>query len=253
MDVLKVSGEQASGLCPFHEDSRSSFSCNLVTGVWICFAGCGAGNIYQFAEKVGIDRSKIYKRFDFSDGPKRTKQTQIVPELSIERKRQALKYHNFLIDNWNEIKKPSPWSVEVIERTYTGYDKQLDTFTFVYTNQVGQATNLRWHKRHSIKGHGRCTIFPLHLFQVYKTTVPLILCEGEKDVLTALGFGFQAATTTNGANGIPKDLSPLQNFQNIYVLYDADKAGRTGARNIASVIKNKFPKINVNITELRIK
>lgn len=36
------------GLCPFHQDDSPSFSYNPETGGWICFAGCGKGNIYSF-------------------------------------------------------------------------------------------------------------------------------------------------------------------------------------------------------------
>ena len=35
-----VSGSQLNGLCPFHDDRESSFSVNLQTGQYTCFA-CG--------------------------------------------------------------------------------------------------------------------------------------------------------------------------------------------------------------------
>lgn len=251
VDGLKVSGEQASGLCPFHEDSRSSFSCNLVTGVWICFAGCGSGNIYQFADRLGIDQSIINGRNDISVNPKRKREAEIVPELSNQRKREALKFHNYFIENWHKIKKPMPWSIDVIKQTYTGYDQKLGRFTFIYLNQLGRAINIRWHKLFSVRGHGSCTFYPLHLLEDFNSLKPLLLCEGEKDTITAMSLGFQAATATNGANSIPKDLNPIRNFKNIYVLYDNDETGKIGAKNIALAIKSNFPKINVKITNWR--
>ena len=36
------------GLCPFHEDQRSSFSVNLEGNYWHCFSGCGGGSIIDF-------------------------------------------------------------------------------------------------------------------------------------------------------------------------------------------------------------
>jgi len=36
------------GLCPFHEDRRSSFSVNLEGNYWHCFSGCGGGSIIDF-------------------------------------------------------------------------------------------------------------------------------------------------------------------------------------------------------------
>lgn len=34
----RVSGEQLSGLCPFHDDKDPSFSASLKTGAFICFS-----------------------------------------------------------------------------------------------------------------------------------------------------------------------------------------------------------------------
>jgi len=36
------------GLCPFHDDLRSSFSVNIEQNYWSCFAGCGGGSLIDF-------------------------------------------------------------------------------------------------------------------------------------------------------------------------------------------------------------
>lgn len=36
------------GLCPFHDDQRSSFSISAEGNYWHCFAGCGGGSIIDF-------------------------------------------------------------------------------------------------------------------------------------------------------------------------------------------------------------
>ena len=43
--------DEISIYCPFHEDSVTSCSINTSKGVWICFAGCGAGSLYGFLMK----------------------------------------------------------------------------------------------------------------------------------------------------------------------------------------------------------
>ena len=42
---LSASGR---GLCPFHDDNRTSFSVNAEENYWNCFAGCGGGSIIDF-------------------------------------------------------------------------------------------------------------------------------------------------------------------------------------------------------------
>lgn len=44
----------AQGRCPFHEDHDASLSVNLgsARGGWRCFAGCGAGDLVSFHERL---------------------------------------------------------------------------------------------------------------------------------------------------------------------------------------------------------
>jgi len=51
--------------CPFHEDRRESCSINLEKGVWICFAGCGQGNLKYFIWKLsGKSWDEINSEFE---------------------------------------------------------------------------------------------------------------------------------------------------------------------------------------------
>jgi hypothetical protein len=54
VEKLIRQGEQAIGLCPFHDDHNPSFSLNVRTGQWICFA-CGRdGNWNTFRRQRSI-------------------------------------------------------------------------------------------------------------------------------------------------------------------------------------------------------
>src|SRR5579859_7738091 len=65
---------QISTLCPIHNDSNPSLSINLETGLWICHAGCGQGDLYEF-EMVMHDcdfreaKAEIYKLLNLQDSP----------------------------------------------------------------------------------------------------------------------------------------------------------------------------------------
>ena len=48
---VPVEHDEFSIRCPFHNDSVASCSINTEKGVWICFAGCGAGSLESFLKR----------------------------------------------------------------------------------------------------------------------------------------------------------------------------------------------------------
>ena len=59
----QISGDSLTGLCPFHNDSNSSFSADLKTGQWYCFAEGEGGNFIGFVAKLNnIDNAAAYKQ-----------------------------------------------------------------------------------------------------------------------------------------------------------------------------------------------
>lgn len=58
----KITGDTLVGLCPFHQDRNDSFSVDLKTGKWHCFAEDEGGNFVTFwAKYQGIDTKEAYK------------------------------------------------------------------------------------------------------------------------------------------------------------------------------------------------
>jgi len=48
--------------CPFHDDKHNSCSINTDEGKWICFRGCGQGNLRTFVQRVlGLDQKAVDK------------------------------------------------------------------------------------------------------------------------------------------------------------------------------------------------
>lgn len=50
---LRISGNRATGLCPFHDDHNPSFRADLERGVWYCFACGKGGGVRDFTLLVG--------------------------------------------------------------------------------------------------------------------------------------------------------------------------------------------------------
>lgn len=113
----------------------------------------------------------------------------------------------------------------------------------------GELVNVRHYKPHakiskvhSETGHGESVLYPIAAL-ARDDAGPVLLCEGEIDALVAGQHGFVAVSGTGGAGNPPKDLTALAE-RPVYVAYDCDAAGRTGAMKVAarlvSVAKEVF-------------
>lgn len=242
---------QATGICPFHNDKHPSFSVNTDTGLWNCKTpSCGVkGNAYQFAKRIEIDPTP-YQSFINNN----YQQCDI--------KEMAERFKDYLITHFNDLKDkekiPAIWTVEAIEQTCTGYDKTKDCITFTHCDLSSQPINIKYHKfgkdqQTTQQGQSKAKLFPLNLIPKYDKYQSIVYCEGEKDCITLLSVGINAVTGTTGAGSIPKDLTSLKDLQQIYIVYDNDPTGYDGAENLARKLKNTFSEQKVYTYEWHIK
>jgi 5S rRNA maturation endonuclease (ribonuclease M5) len=264
IDKIKPAGsnDQYIGSCLKHEDKNPSFTFNTESGLFHCFSCEFSGNAYQFAQSVGIN-PKPYRNGIFQNHlnqvskRKRNDGTGEIRDtfLNESDKKQAYSYYKNLTGNFNELTKGLNWNMEAVNKTFTGYDPETKRFTFLHIDINGKAINVKFHKGingeqpFSIKGHGACRLYPFNLLNDYNHDLPLIFCEGEKDVITLLSHGFQAVTSTTGAENYPKDLTPLKRFKNITIVFDQDKAGAVGSVKLAKVLKRQSPESKIIISE----
>jgi len=242
---LKVgSAGQATGLCQIHNDTNPSFSVDLNTGLWTCHTCTPeGGNAITFVRAMNIDIQKTLVCENNSN---------LLTEKHLE---SVQKYSDYLLSNIERLKKsgqiPSFWNIDVLKRTKTGFDPDKKCLTFTHYNSGGNPVNIKWHNKNEGKeisqtpGHGKNRLYPLHLIQEYSATDLLIYCEGEKDCISLLSMGFNAVTHTCGAESIPGDITPLQQFEKIYTVFDNDPSGYNGAEKLAKTLKNTFPEQKV--------
>ena len=256
-NLQEKSNNQWTGLCPYHNDTKNSFSINAVTGQWNCFA-CGVdGNAITFAKDKGENWkdyiSDDYKALDLSKYKrvykKPEKQEENRNETNGEQRGKADKY------NYDLVRSRAK---ECFERV--NYPKDVNGYTPFIKNQVGKHTNgattfpyfdkdmnivgLKYHKpkvedipsHWDRNGQGSKRWYndwntphynnPIHIFT-----------EGEKDSNRLLALGFNNWSTSAGVMSIPSfsksQVSYLKSKEKIFILYDNDKYGEKGAEKLA--------------------
>lgn len=134
-------------------------------------------------------------------------------------------------------------SPETIERFKLGY-RSGDNGRITFPVRVrGKLYNVRRYKPHATKAkmisfenkqQGVPMLYPWEVLRDEAATLPVLFCEGELDALLTNQESdgqFVAVTGTGGAGTPPRDLSALCNRQ-VFVAYDCDTAGVSGAEKL---------------------
>ena len=88
--------------------------------------------------------------------------------------------------------------------------------------------HVKYHKGMQF-GDAHCKVFETpHL-----SISDLLICEGEKDVITAYCNGLSAMTFTSGAGALPKKFTLDDRYNRVYIVYDNDEKGQEGALKLA--------------------
>ena len=231
------SNGQYVALCPYHEDRQPSFSVNVDTGLWNC-KSCGVkGNAYQFAKDMDMDKPHQYiKETNGYIKPYEPIQHDLDCETLL------VKYLDNL-DTYSHTLPESEINLEVLSDLGIGFDDN-GILVFSYWKD-GKVVGFKHHK---VKTAGYAKNHWYHSMQIprFRHDKPLIICEGEKDIIPLIQWGHQAITNTGGAKSIPKidtdyDLKVFQEFESLHICYDNDDAGREGSDNLSKVLRDAYP------------
>ena len=160
-------------------------------------------------------------------------------EQNVERFREyfdKVLIHESLNEIWSDIALSPELSI--------GYTTSAKMQFGIYSN--GDLKHIKNHKGRQF-GEAVNKIYPEVMLDRGKADTYLWLTEGEKDTITAICHGMQAITFTSGAGAVPKDVSKLERFKNIVVIYDNDDTGREGAMKTAKSLALKFPGTTIRI------
>ena len=260
--VKGKSGDEITGLCPFHNDKEASFAVNATTGLWKCFApACGvSGNIIQFIEKLENVSFKeavdILAKFTGASLPihnsiknhKEDIRPLIDSKLPDKYLENLLKAKEVL--NW--IQEKRGLSLKIIKKYKIGWNGLRNTIPIYDEKSILRNIRL-YHRKKEPKllsyrnkkfAYGEGRIYGLDEL-IKRLDEPVLILEGEFDKLITSQHGFLAVTGTTGAGTFKPEWKDYFKKREVVIIYDMDPGGRLGAENvaraltgIASLVKN---------------
>lgn len=236
---LKENGKgQAKGLCPFHDDKKSSFSVNMDTGLYFCHACAEKGNAIQFIQKKeGLEFKEALKKLKEEEGieavrEKKEKGGVKKPTyLTLDR----IKFlHNQLVKNEKALKafqERYGLSIEIIEKYLLGFQNER----FVIPMEVEPGKYFyKEHKGNQSRG-AKVSLYPAGII---KEGLPyIIITEGEFKALSLNQMGFPAVSGTGGANTWKREWNDLFKGLDVIMAYDNDEPGNQGALRVADCLR----------------
>lgn len=236
IEKFKITGDNLIGLCPFHEDRNSSFSADLKTGKWHCFAEDKGGNFVTFwAELNGTDTSTAYK--------------QILEKYGVSREEPKQKPKE-------EVSGPVPYSVEQYSfekrlpvdfltdvcRLTTARERNGTTYLRIpYLLDGGEESTFR--KRFGRKdfrwkysSSGKICLYGEWRLPDFRNVGYAVLVEGESDTQSLWYMGIPALGVAGATMFQPQQASALQDLK-IYIHREPDKGGETFFKKVCKGLK----------------
>ena len=150
-----------------------------------------------------------------------------------------LKYYEIILKNLK-----LPWNKNALDDVYgLGALNKKDKVKLVF--KIND-THIKLHKGKQF-GNAECKIYPMGVLPQLQKTSTLLICEGEKDAITAIVNGAPAITFTSGAGALPTNIDPIESFTKLAICYDNDEVGKDGAVKIAKALfkQNKTRQIKI--------
>lgn len=228
----KVTGDQMIGLCPFHDDSNNSFSVNLKTGQWHCFAEDRGGNFLDFyAELNGCDTKEAYR--------------QIMEKYGVsteDQKRNQEQERNYNLAQYAfEKRLPEEW---LKQECFLSTAKERSGATYMkipYLDENRRESTYR--KRFARKdfrwkygSSGKIGLYGEWRLPNIRSVGYAVMVEGESDSQSLWYMGISALGVPGASMFKPHQAAMLQDLK-IYLHHEPDQGGETFIRKMLAGLR----------------
>ena len=225
-----------SGLTTY--DNNPSLGINIEKGVFHCL-GCGvAGSEISFASKLlNISYNDASILLDILKSPVETEQAWAIAQKNLwENSQETVNLCHTL-----------GFSDKVLKELNVGYDRRRIAFPVTIFGKIVDVCGYMPNGEPKLKRRAESKsgfIIPYDLW--VNNTKNTIICAGEKDMAVCRSKTSLNAISITGGEGSVPDLF-LSQFKDrvVYIVYDNDDAGRSGARKLAMYIKKYASKVHV--------
>lgn len=228
-----VSNGHLTGLCPFHDDKNNSFSVDLATGKWHCFAEDEGGNYVSFYAKLhGIDTKEAYKKILEEYGVSREEQQ----EQAKRDKSYTLAQYAF------EKRLPEEWLQKECFLS-TGKDRKDGTLymKIPYLDENGKESTYR--KRYAHKDFrwkygsaGKIGLYGEWKLSRIRDAGYAAIVEGESDSQSMWYMGISTLGVPGASMFKPHMAGMLQDLR-IYIHQEQDRGGETFMKKMLSGLR----------------
>lgn len=232
---------ETKAYCPSHEDPESSktpsASFNFGKGAFKCFGGCPDMSINELYLIAKDDATLPAPTRQSGAAQRKAAKSKPLPtEDTVEAWHQKLIKSTILL---TPLKDARGLNDATIDRFQIGYHG--DRYMIPVRDKAGDLINIRRYKLGAREqkmwnwpDHGSpASLFPVEALD--KDTI--LLCEGELDALVATEHGFAAISGTAGAGTWLSEWSRLFKGKEVFIVYDNDKMGESGARKAADSLR----------------
>jgi len=245
--VSSKSGDELICHCPFHNDTTPSFSINLKTGKWICFAGCGAGSFDLLLKKLGIKKNKI-----------------ILPEKNKLDDKEKIRFDNLpdsfrvieSLDELPEFIRQKRFTINILRRFTIGFTNDEQWKDYIIIPIYENSKLITFQGRHKIKDGNPKYKNPknsdLHKtffnYDSTKNKTFVFLTEGVFDTIKLAQWGLYGMCSFGTSLSLrQKILLARLKPKALFVCFDPDTAGYKGNEKILKELSNIFKIYIVNL------